>query len=42
MIPSAQLKLFRHETHMLPVERARDVAKAVKAFLRGRRAQRNR
>ena len=42
MIPSAQLKLFRHETHMLPVERARDVARAVKAFLRGPRAQRNR
>lgn len=33
LIPSAQLKLFKDETHMLPVERARDVAKAVSAFL---------
>jgi pimeloyl-ACP methyl ester carboxylesterase len=36
MIPSAQLKLFRDETHMLPIERARSVAKVVKAFLRSR------
>ncbi|MBJ6125825.1 alpha/beta fold hydrolase [Microvirga splendida] len=33
LIPSAQLKLFERETHMLPVERARSVAKAAKAFL---------
>lgn len=33
LIPSSQLKLFRGETHMLPVERTRAVAKAVKAFL---------
>jgi len=34
LIPSAQLKLFDGETHMLPVERARAVAKVVKAFLK--------
>jgi pimeloyl-ACP methyl ester carboxylesterase len=33
LIPCAQLKLFERETHMLPVERARGVAKTVKAFL---------
>ena len=33
LIAGAQLKLFKGETHMLPVERARDVAKVVKAFL---------
>lgn len=32
-IPSSHLKLFDGETHMLPVERARDVAKAVAGFL---------
>ena len=36
LIPCAQLKLFERETHMLPVERARDVAKTVKAFLERR------
>jgi pimeloyl-ACP methyl ester carboxylesterase len=36
-IPFAQLKLFKHETHMLPVERARDVAKVVTRFLQTRR-----
>lgn len=33
LIPSAQLKLFRGETHMLPVERARDVRRLVAGFL---------
>jgi pimeloyl-ACP methyl ester carboxylesterase len=33
LVPRAELKLFEGETHMLPVERARDVAKVVKAFL---------
>ncbi|MCG7392669.1 alpha/beta hydrolase [Microvirga sp. ACRRW] len=33
LIAGAQLKLFKGETHMLPVERARDVAKVVRAFL---------
>ena len=33
MIPSAQLKLFKGETHMLPVERPRGVARAIAAFL---------
>jgi pimeloyl-ACP methyl ester carboxylesterase len=33
MIPSSEIKLFEGETHMLPVERARDVAKTVRAFL---------
>jgi pimeloyl-ACP methyl ester carboxylesterase len=33
MIAGAQLRLFEDETHMLPVERARDVAKVVRAFL---------
>jgi pimeloyl-ACP methyl ester carboxylesterase len=37
LIPSAQLHLFRNETHMLPVERARDVAKVVARFLRSHR-----
>lgn len=32
-IPSARLQLFKHETHMLPVERPRDVAKVVTRFL---------
>jgi len=32
-IPSARLQLFERETHMLPVERQRDVAKVVKGFL---------
>jgi pimeloyl-ACP methyl ester carboxylesterase len=33
LIPCSQLKLLERETHMLPVERPRAVAKAVKAFL---------
>ncbi|WP_166802309.1 alpha/beta fold hydrolase [Microvirga pakistanensis] len=33
LIAGAQLRLFKGETHMLPVERARDVAKTVRAFL---------
>ncbi|WP_114945050.1 alpha/beta fold hydrolase [Microvirga calopogonii] len=33
LIPSAQLQIFRNETHMLPVERARDVAKVIARFL---------
>lgn len=33
LIPGAQLKLFKSETHMLPVERARDVAKVVRVVL---------
>jgi pimeloyl-ACP methyl ester carboxylesterase len=33
LIPSAQLKLFKGETHMLPIERARDVRKVVAGFL---------
>jgi pimeloyl-ACP methyl ester carboxylesterase len=33
LIPRTELKLFDGETHMLPVERARDVAKVVKEFL---------
>jgi pimeloyl-ACP methyl ester carboxylesterase len=33
LIPSAQLKLFKGETHMLPVERARDVRRVVAGFL---------
>ena len=33
LIPSAHLKLFKGETHMLPVERARHVRRAVSAFL---------
>ncbi len=33
LIAGARLKLFKGETHMLPVERARDVAKVVRAFL---------
>jgi len=33
LIAGAQLKLFDRETHMLPVERPRDVAKVVRAFL---------
>jgi pimeloyl-ACP methyl ester carboxylesterase len=33
LIPWTQLQLFDGETHMLPIERARDVAKVVKAFL---------
>jgi len=36
-IPCAQLKLFERETHMLPVERARDVAKVVTRFLQAPR-----
>jgi pimeloyl-ACP methyl ester carboxylesterase len=39
-IPSAQLQLFEHETHMLPVERARDVAKVVTRFLATQRCAR--
>lgn len=35
LIPNAQLKLFAKETHMLPVERARDVAKVISHFLDG-------
>jgi pimeloyl-ACP methyl ester carboxylesterase len=33
LIPSAQLKLFRGETHMLPVERPRDVRRVMAEFL---------
>ncbi|WP_175493729.1 alpha/beta fold hydrolase [Microvirga guangxiensis] len=33
LIAGAQLKLFNGETHMLPIERARDVAKVVRDFL---------
>ncbi|WP_262030446.1 alpha/beta fold hydrolase [Microvirga sp. Mcv34] len=40
LIPRAQLQLFRNETHMLPVERARDVAKVVARFLRNDRVRR--
>jgi len=36
-IPDAQLRIFKDETHMLPVERARDVAKVVTRFLQGDR-----
>ncbi len=32
LIAGSQLKLFKGETHMLPVERARDVAKVVREF----------
>jgi pimeloyl-ACP methyl ester carboxylesterase len=34
-IASARLVLFEKETHMLPVERSRDVARAIAEFLRG-------
>jgi len=37
LIPSARLQLFNNETHMLPVERARDVAKMVMRFLQSHR-----
>lgn len=40
-IPSARLQLFKHETHMLPVERPRDVAKVIKAFLAKARDAKN-
>ena len=33
LIPSARLELFEDETHMLPVERPRDVARTLAAFL---------
>lgn len=33
LIPSSSLELFAEETHMLPVERSRDVARAISAFL---------
>jgi pimeloyl-ACP methyl ester carboxylesterase len=33
LISSARLHLFENETHMLPVERARDVARVVTRFL---------
>lgn len=33
LIPSAWLELFRDETHMLPVERSRDVARVIADFL---------
>ena len=33
LIPRARLALFEDEAHMLPVERSRDVAQAVLAFL---------
>jgi pimeloyl-ACP methyl ester carboxylesterase len=39
-IPSARLQLFEHETHMLPVERARDVARVVTRFLATQRCAR--
>lgn len=32
LIPKAQLRLFEGETHMLPVERSRDVARAIAVF----------
>lgn len=35
-IKDATLRLFEQETHMLPVERRKDVAKAVKDFVLGR------
>lgn len=35
LIPDARLELFENETHMLPVERSRDVAKVVARFLEG-------
>ncbi|EIM25628.1 alpha/beta fold hydrolase [Microvirga lotononidis] len=37
LIPGAQLRLFKNETHMLPVERARDVAAVIAQFLRKHR-----
>jgi pimeloyl-ACP methyl ester carboxylesterase len=36
LIPSARIRLFDRETHMLPVERARAVAKVVTTFLQSR------
>lgn len=33
LLPRASLELFERETHMLPVERARDVARVLQAFL---------
>jgi pimeloyl-ACP methyl ester carboxylesterase len=33
MIPGAQVELFKGETHMVPIERSGDVARAVAAFL---------
>lgn len=36
LIPAARLELLEDETHMLPVERPRDVARAISAFLAGR------
>ncbi|MBB3018473.1 pimeloyl-ACP methyl ester carboxylesterase [Microvirga lupini] len=41
MIPCSQLKLFERETHMLPVERPRAVAKAIKTFLASHQESRN-
>ncbi len=36
LIPAARLELLEDETHMLPVERPCDVARAISAFLAGR------
>ena len=33
MIPGARVEPFEGETHMMPIERSRDVASAVAAFL---------
>jgi pimeloyl-ACP methyl ester carboxylesterase len=34
LIPGAQIQLFEGETHMLPIEKSNEVAKAITAFLR--------
>jgi pimeloyl-ACP methyl ester carboxylesterase len=41
LIPCSQLRLLERETHMLPVERPRTVAKTVKAFLASHPDSRN-
>ncbi|QRM28040.1 alpha/beta fold hydrolase [Microvirga sp. VF16] len=41
LIPSAYLQLFKNETHMLPVERSRDVAKVVARFLQKQQSAKN-
>lgn len=33
LIPNAQLRLFEHETHMLPIERSTEVAAVIKSFV---------
>ncbi len=40
-IPSAQLKLFENETHMLPVERSGSVARTIRSFLDARSPELN-